>query len=473
MKIILDKRLVAGFSFDAVPVIEGGKVVGTVPNTKQRHYIVYDDHGDAPTGFGIRVSQSVKTYILQVRQNAKVTTVKVGRHPDLLIGKDTNPDRNARLAASELSARLRRGEDINAQRRQVQHAAKVVTTTLRGLFDGFIAAYESNVKRAPRENTLHAIRSAMKRLGDKILDKPADAVTWLDMQDFFKQKAGVEKHQTAAEQTVRWVSAVYNHENDQRALAALSAGAEPTVLRNPAYIFAKTGALRNDTELARDYENKGVRKPLSANSESFTKWLDYVIPARGRTASATAADYLLVTMIMGCRREETATLYWSDRIPKGLKEPAKFIDLAAKMMVLGTTKNRYVHRLPLPSYVFTLLQERRAKVGDSPFVFPAVSRSKMRKIAHYSDPSAFMTSVKQSTGVLFAMHDLRRTFGNIVNNMAIPSLLVKQLMNHKDGGSTDGYTQQSMEQLAVYMERIESKMLSYATNSPKGAVEAE
>lgn len=467
MKMILDKRLVAGLTFEAVPVVEGGKMTGTVPNTKNRHFVVFDAHHDAPTGFGLRVSQSVKTYILQIRQGAKVVTVTVGRHPDLLIGKEAATERNARLIASELSARLRRGENVNATRRQVQHDAQRGVETLRTLFDDFLAHYENNAKREPRANTVMAIKSAMKRLGDKLLNKPADAVTWMDIEAFFNEKAGVAKHLTAAEQTVRWVSAVYNRANDRRDLLALQAGADPVPLRNPATIFAKTGKMRDNAELQRDYERKGIRKPLSAFADNFRQWLDYVLDARNRDSARTGADYLLVTMLMGCRRTETAGLYWSDRVPEKAAQSANVIDLDARLLVLRTTKNRHIHRLPLPSFVLRLLMERRELVGRSPFVFPSVSRSKLSRASHYTDPRSFMDSVKQGTQISFAMHDLRRTFGNVVNNMAIPSLLTQQLLNHRTKGSTAAYTQQSLEQLAVYMERIETEMLSYATVNPK------
>jgi integrase len=468
VKMILDKRNVEGLSFGAVPVIKDGKLVGTTPNEKNRHFVVFDAHPSAPTGFGIRVSQRVKTYVLQVRQGSAVKTVSVGRHPDLLIGKEARADRNARLIAAELSARLRRGEDVNATRREARHAATQTQETLRGLFNEFLKGYQANAKRPARSNTIKAVEAAMARLGDKLLDKAADEVSWMDLKAFFEHKAGVLKHLTAAEQTIRWVSAVYNKADDQRTLAALAAGVEPSPLRNPATLFSKTGALRVNAELQRDYDAKGVRKPLSASADDFKKWLDYVIAARARTSARTGADYLLVTVILGCRKSETAGLMWADRLPPEAGEGPNLIDLGSKLMVLSTTKNRHTHRLPLPPFVCQILTERRKLSNGSPYVFPAASRSRLRQTGHYSDPRAFMDSVKTATGVDFAMHDLRRTFGNVVNNMSIPSLLTQQLLNHKAAGSTATYTQQSIEQLRGHMERIEAQMLNYATCSPMG-----
>lgn len=214
MKTVLDKRFVADCRFDAVPVIDDqGRVTGTTPNTTGRHYDVGDLHKDAPTGFALRVNKTVKTYILQMRQGPKVITATVGRHPDLLLGKDVAPERNARLLAAELSARIRRGEDVNQTRRAAQVAANAGAPTLRVLFKQWLEDYQSSAKRDPRRNTVAAVEKAMDRLGDKLLDRRADDITWRDLEAFFKDKAIAKGHLTAAEQTIRWVSTVYNKAN--------------------------------------------------------------------------------------------------------------------------------------------------------------------------------------------------------------------------------------------------------------------
>ena len=63
----------------------------------------------------------------------------------------------------------------------------------------------------------------------------------------------------------------------------------------------------------------------------------------------------------------------------------------------------------------------------------------------------------------FTVHDLRRTFANLVNDMALPSLLVKQLLNHKSGDVTALYTALSSEQLLIHMNGIEKRILSFAS----------
>jgi len=69
--------------------------------------------------------------------------------------------------------------------------------------------------------------------------------------------------------------------------------------------------------------------------------------------------------------------------------------------------------------------------------------------------------------VNFSMHDLRRTFGNVVTAMGLPDRLARQFLNHKSGGVVARYADQSLEQLRPVIEDIEDEMLAYATASPK------
>ncbi len=475
MKTVLDKRFVADCRFDAVPEFdETGKLVGTSPNLKDRFYDVGDLHKDAPVGFALRVNKRSKTYIVTARQGARVVTVKVGGHPELLIGKDVPPERNARLLAAEVLARIRRGEDVNQSKRQSKAESRATRATLRKLFADWMEEYRSSSKRVPSPNTIDAVEKAMNRLGTKLLDKNADEVSWRDLEEFFTTKATKMGHQTAAEQTIRWVSSVYNRANHRITLDALQSKVQPTLYVNPATIFVQTGALRDGTELERDYDKKGVRRPLSSTREHFQKWLDYVLNARRDGSSRTGADYMLTTVLMGLRREESSQLLWNDRLDKlpplsHQKAGYNFVDLNNGVLVLNMTKNRYAHRLPVPSFLLGVLRERRLLVGGSPYVFPRASRSKIAVVEYYSDPRSFMQQVTNAIHVKFGVHDLRRTFGNVVTEMELPERLTKQLLNHRTGGSTRRYTALSIEQLRPIMERIEAEMLSYATVNPKAA----
>jgi integrase len=451
MKVELTKSAVQGFEHPA-----GG------------NYIVTDDHPDAPTGFGLRVSKTVKTYVVKLRVSGKMVTATVGRHPELLLGRGVPPERNARFLAGAIVARLRGGEDVNAVKREEAIASRAGAKTLGDLFDDWRHGYLNNPKRKARPNTLLAVQKARERLGDVLMSRPADKLSYKELEVFFQEKA--KEHLTASEQTIRWVSAVYNRANDQLQLDALEADVEPTLYRNPAKLLAMKGYLRDKSELERDYAKKGVRRPLSGQAMGFRRWMDYILDARSRFNSRTAADYMLVTVVMGYRRMETKTLKWRHRMKDSEAAQGNFVDMENRLIVLHVTKNRYMHVLPIPDYLYGLLCERRELVGKkTPWVFPAYSRSPLRKVEHYSDSRGFMDGVTAATNVRFSEHDLRRTFGNIMSQLKMPTTVAKQLLNHKQGDGVTGlYTAQSNEQLVATINEIETEMLSYATAGPKG-----
>lgn len=78
-QMILDKKIVAALRYDSPPVVDNGKIVEQGKNPNDRHYIVQDLHPQAPTGFGLRVNKTSKSYILRIRDGTKVKTITIGR----------------------------------------------------------------------------------------------------------------------------------------------------------------------------------------------------------------------------------------------------------------------------------------------------------------------------------------------------------------------------------------------------------
>lgn len=474
MKVQLDKRVVAALTIDGKPVADAaGRVIGTTPNPGRKPFIVLDGHKDAPVGFGLRVNRTKKSFVLVRRVGARVVSTTVGHHPDLLLGNDVPPDRNARLVAAEVASRVRRGENLSETRRRQRAESAVNGVTLRQLFDAWLGDYRSSAKRDPRPNTIAAVEKAMQRLGDKLLDKRAEEVSWKDIAAFFKMKARDRSHVTAAEQTVRWISAVYNSANKRLMLDAVQSRQQPTLYVNPASIFASTGALRDAAELQRDYDRKGVRRPLSGRAGQLTKWLDAVLEARSRPTARTGADYLLVTLLLGLRRAESSGLVWHDRTEavaseRHPKSGINLVDLDEGSLTLQQTKNRWNHVLPLPDFVLQVLRERRLLVGASPYVFPSATRDRRYAVGNYRDPRSFMHAIRKEAGFHFGVHDLRRTIGNVATALGIPSDAVRQILNHKGGRAGAGvrYTTLALEQLRLVMQNIEDEILSQATNPP-------
>lgn len=104
----------------------------------------------------------------------------------------------------------------------------------------------------------------------------------------------------------------------------------------------------------------------------------------------TLRDYLLFILFTGLCRQEAAKLKWSD------------IDLKAKTLTIGDTKNNQKHTLPLTDYLFQLLSKRKI-TADSIYVF-----SGSGKHGYIIEPRKQTAKVTAHSGVSFTVHDLRR-----------------------------------------------------------------
>jgi integrase len=156
-----------------------------------------------------------------------------------------------------------------------------------------------------------------------------------------------------------------------------------------------------------------------------------------------AADYLLMLLFCGLRREEAAGLQWSD------------IDLAGRTLRLpaARVKGRKALELPLTDYVRDLLVRRRS-LGDAKYVFPANSKS-----GHLSEPKFPLGQIALATGIAVSCHDLRRTYITVAEGASITPLELKMLVGHSTGGDvTQGYVIVSPQRLAAAAQVVCDKM---------------
>lgn len=159
-----------------------------------------------------------------------------------------------------------------------------------------------------------------------------------------------------------------------------------------------------------------------------------------------ARDVLLLALFTGMRRSEIITLQW------------EMVDLVGKALCIDKTKNGDPLELPLSEFIVDLLDQRRNRVGQSPWVFP--SRS---KTGHITETKTFHKRVSAASGVQFTMHDLRRTFITIAESLDIPAYALKRLLNHRaDTDVTGGYIVINAERLREPVERIANRILELA-----------
>jgi len=180
------------------------------------------------------------------------------------------------------------------------------------------------------------------------------------------------------------------------------------------------------------------------SKEDLPKWYEAV----NGLWNDTARDYLLLLLYTGLRRNEGMGLRWEN------------IDLVNNIMTIPDTKNKLVHRLPIPSPVITMLNNRKAVYGGGMYVFPASTKS-----GHLTTVQHVLKDLVDTPGVPdFQLHDIRRTFANQAAEVA-PWQVVKWLLNHRSKSDvTDRhYVTPDIEFLREPMEKIALELLRIAT----------
>ena len=162
--------------------------------------------------------------------------------------------------------------------------------------------------------------------------------------------------------------------------------------------------------------------------------------------NTTTRDVLLLLLFTGMRRNEAINLKWTD------------IDLDAGTITLKSdaTKNGDEVVIPLSDYIWRLLAMRHL-TSASEWVFPGTKAGKATVAAWTSYKIVCRTS-----GINFCLHDLRRTFTTVADELDIKNEVIKQLVNHRRPDVTDEYIIRSVERLRRATQAITNAILAHA-----------
>ncbi|EPJ3720117.1 MULTISPECIES: tyrosine-type recombinase/integrase [Klebsiella] len=437
-----------------------GKVVFEA-NPDQKPYIVFDDHRDAPVGFGVKVSLTKKTYVIQRRVSSGARDVKEGKKPSSVLKvkvgnvSDFPSIDQAREAARELVQTM-----IATKRNpnRIKRETEASELTISEVF----AQYRQHLlgrSKPAKPNTLSVLDKAENRLkewaGLRVKDLTGNEI--LRKFDEIASRA-----RTAAEQTFRWVNVAVKHAIDIEASNAQTQQRQPSLSYNPFSILKVQKKFRTRSELEDSYRAKGVRNPLSPKDTlgSFLTALH-----NKRSLNRLGCDYLLLTVLLGARKEETASLCWREALTEEEARTTSYVDLEKRMIRFYDTKNRNDHELPICDATKRILEDRRDIVNDNEkradkrkWVFPA--RSSRSKVGHYSDSKSLRENLCQEAGIVkLGMHDLRRTFGRVAEELTSYAV-VKKLLNHRNTTDpTERYANPDQDRVYEALQRIELNML--------------
>lgn len=425
-----------------------------------------DYFDDDLKGFGVRVAKGGKTFFAMCRVNGRLVRAKIDTADKITV-------QEARKRAKGILADMGRGVDLNEDKRQARQRAQEERqkgVTLQEALDQYL----DKGKLKPR--TLTTYREIIRLYLGDWLERPAQEITRDMVRDRHReiatgqrQRRKLDKSSSApTEATTRREAAADNCMRTLRAILnyAFEDEESETVYRNPVDILSSR-------------KHKAWFKP--ARRQTIIKNSD--LPAWSRAVDGlendVLRDYLRLLLFTGLRRQEAATLQWRQ------------VDFNERCFTVVDTKNGDPHTLPLSTFLWSLLHERReglktevsaaktalANTGGlttkqqqaafnrvalaesrlvSPFVFPGEGRT-----GHIVEPKKAIDAVKASTGIAFTLHDLRRTFATIAESLDLSGYTIKALLNHRQQLSdvTGGYIILGVDRLREPMQRITDAIL--------------
>ena len=446
----LNQNFVLKLTIDQKPAIGKNGQTAYEPNTTHTPYIVFDNHHDAPRGFGIKVSKTKKIYLVQRRVGSKVLKAKIGNVSDFY-----SIDAARNKAREFINVAHSTGRNPNAVARE--KSAYEIT-----LGEAF-AQYRLHLNGRPKpakQNTITVFDKALDRLSCWVNTKIKD-ISAKDILNKFDSIAS--PHRTAAEQTFRWanVSTKYAIEMERHNAAAQQR--QSTLNYNPFEILKTNKKYRGRAALEDSYKAKGIRNPLSTK-DTLGFWLNAIVGRRH--INRRGCDFLLLCTLWGTRKNEAADLKWRDQLSDEEAITSSWVDLEDRVVFFYDTKNRHDHSLPIADAAFEMLRQRKEDVKKSTsknnyWVFPA--KSKNSKTGHYTDMKSIIKYVCNDAGIKHrGAHDLRRTFGRIAEELTSYAV-VKRLLNHQEtSDATSRYTDVEWGRLVEAMQRIELHVLATA-----------
>lgn len=338
-------------------------------------------------------------------------TVKIGRHGDPWLVDQ------ARARARELKGQMVDGVDpvLERQRQKADREAqeardKALGTTLQQVLDSYI----ENKKLRPR--TTGDYRAHCRRNFADWLEQPIAKLTRHMCLARFNDLSARTKAQ--ANLSMTYLRALCHH---ARKMHRTPSGEYPVLAFNP--VSEVWGVARKNDSNVRD-----TRIPLDKIGTCWNWLRDRSQTARTET-DRTAADYVSLILLTGCRRNEAGALLWTD------------VDLEAKTLTLRAevTKNKRKLVLPLST---TLHQILAARKSTAPLADKVLRRRRAIRAVEYVFPSGgaktpymvqapkMLEALTKIAGKYIHMHCLRRTFDDMGIECGIDGDIRRALINH-------------------------------------------
>ncbi len=336
-------------------------LIDSTPCPSKGQSILRDE--DLP-GFGLRLSPTCKTFIVEGEVNGTRKRVSIGRCGTINVEA-------ARTNARQVLGEMASGVDIVAQRRsQGPSVLEVLNDFLN--------------ERQMAPPTKLAYRQMMTRLLPDWFDLPIASITreivLIRHHELLRPTRIGTSNGACANSVMHILRVLINYACDK-----YSVNGEPLLKDNPVDC------------LKRRWHHETVRQGVIADSK-----LAEFYRAIMACPSKICRDFILLLLFSGLRRNEAAKMKWEDINfeENTLTIPARF------------NKSRREHVLPMTDFIVALLKSRQN--GESEYVFPGRNRG------HLKEPKANLAHLRKKMGWHWLIHDLRRSMLSCGEKVGVP-----------------------------------------------------
>lgn len=365
-------------------------------------------------GFAVRATTKSKSYIVERRHEGKLFRVTLGKTNEIT---PVEARKKAQAILSDIS------NGIYEKKKNALNGAM----TLEQAFE----LYLSQRKLKPLSITTynHSIDSFLADWKEK----PIFDITKKDVFERFIKLT--EYSPTQANLTLKMFGSIWKF-----AQVHCSSDEDPILKHNPVDVIPAKRGWNKVKSRTRHLDESNIHTYYNAVLNYFTERSLYEDASKNATR-----DLVLFVMYTGCRRNEAQTLKWEN------------VDIEKGLFVFKDPKNGDDHLLPMGDHLFEIIKQRY-ELRANDYVFPG-SALAASSAKHVSGAQGLLKTIGEQTGIQISLHDLRRTFATICNNLDYGPYTIKRLLNHKSGAKNDvtgGYVQVSIKKLRLAMNDIEA-----------------
>lgn len=364
-------------------------------------------------GFAVRVTTKSKSYIVERRHAGKLFRVTIGKTNEITPAE-------ARKKAQSILADISNG--VFEKKKDILNNEMTLSQT----FDLYLK--QRKLKPLSVNTYNHCINTFLP-------DWKERPIFEINKKDVFDRFIKLTEYSPAqANLTLKMFGSMWRF-----AQVHCSTDENPILKHNPVDVIPAKRGWNKTKARTRHLDESSIHTFYNAVLNYFTERSLY------EDASKNAVrDLVLFIMYTGCRRNEAQTLKWEN------------VDIEKGLFVFKDPKNGDDHLLPMGDHLFEIIK-KRYELRRNDYVFPGSGMTSSAK--HIAGAQGLLNTINKQTGIEISLHDLRRTFATICNNLDYGPYTIKRLLNHRSGAKNDvtgGYVQVSLKKLRLAMNDIEA-----------------